>query len=203
MGGTAMLKNLFAALLSVSGLSVSAQYAPENEAGLAAARAGDMQTAWDIWKPLADAGDARAQSNIGVMYDNGSVVAEDDAEAVRWFMLSAEGGFPTGQFNLANMYKNGAGVAQNLTLAHRWYQAAARQGHPQAQMALMQALYFGNGVTPDNAKSYMWLVIAAESGFADAVDNLADFEARIGKAAVVRGRDMAAKCISAGLGTCP
>ena len=198
-----MLKYLLIAVLSVSGLSATAQYAQENEAGLAAAMAGDMQTAWDIWKPLADAGDARAQSNIGVMYDQGQVVAEDDAEAVRWLTLSAEGGFPTGQFNLANMYKNGAGVVQNLTLAVRWYQAAARQGHPQAQMALMQALYFGNGVSRDHAKAYMWLVIAAEAGFAGAADNLADFEVRVGKAAVVRGREMAAKCLPIGLENCP
>ncbi len=198
-----MLKYLFIALLTLSGISASAQYAPENEAGLAAARAGDMQAAWDIWKPLADAGDARAQSNIGVMYDNGDVVAEDDAEAVRWFRLSAEGGFPTGQFNLAVMYKGGTGAEQNLTTALRWYQAAARQGHPQAQMALMQAYYFGNGATQDYALAYMWLTIAAEAGFAEAADGLADFEARIGKAAVARGRETAAKCISAGLTNCP
>ncbi len=198
-----MLKYLFIVVLSLSGLSAHAQYAPENEAGLLAARAGEWQTAWDIWKPLADAGDARAQSNIGVMYDNGDVVAEDDVEAVRWFMLSAEGGFPPGQFNLANMYKNGAGVAQNLNLAHRWYQAAARQGHPQAQMALMQALYFGRGVSQDNAKAYMWLVIAAEGGFELAVENIADFESRIRKAAVARGRAMALKCIPIGLENCP
>ena len=198
-----MLKYLIVAVLSLSGISATAQYAPENEAGLAAARAGDMQAAWDIWKPLADAGDARAQSNIGVMYDNGSIVAEDDAEAVRWFLLAAEDGFPTGQFNLANMYKNGAGVEQNLTVALGWYHAAARQGHPQAQMALMQAYYFGNGATPDNALAYMWITIAAEAGFAEAMESLADFEARIGKAAVAGGRAMAAKCMPIGLENCP
>jgi len=198
-----MLKYVFAVLVCITGLSATAQYAQENEAGLAAAMAGDMQGAWNIWKPLADAGDARAQSNIGVMYDQGQVVVEDDAEAVRWFVLSAEGGFPTGQFNLANMYRTGAGVVQNLTLAHRWYQAAARQGHPQAQMALMQALYFGSGVSQDHAKAYMWLVVAAESGHAAAVDNLADFEVRVGKAAVARGREMAAKCMPIGLENCP
>ncbi len=198
-----MLKYLIVAVLSLSGVGATAQYAPENEAGLAAAQAGDMQAAWDIWKPLADAGDARAQSNIGVMYDNGSIVAEDDAEALRWFTLSAEGGFPTGQFNLAVMYKDGTGAEQNLTTALRWYQAAARQGHPQAQMSLMQAFYLGNGDTQDYAMAHMWMVIAAEAGFAPAADNLADFEARIGKEAVARGREMAAKCISAGLASCP
>ena len=198
-----MIKYVLAAILFFSGLNAHAQYAPENEVGLAAARAGDMQAAWDIWKPLADAGDARAQSNIGVMYDKGDVVAEDDVEAVRWFALSAEGGFATGQFNLANMYREGTGVAQNLTLAHRWYQAAARQGHPQAQMALMQAYYFGNGASQDLGIAYMWLVIAAESGHEAATNNLADFEARVGKAAVAQGRAMALKCIRIGLENCP
>ena len=198
-----MLKYLLIAVLSLCGLSAAAQYAPENDEALAAAQAGEWQKAWDIWKPLADAGDARAQSNIGVMYDNGEVVDEDDAEAVRWFTLSAEAGFAPGQANLAKMYFKGDGVEQNTTIAHRWYQAAARQGLAQAQMALVQALYFGNGVTPDNAKAYMWLMIAAESGHAPAVDNLADFEARIGKAAVAQGRDMAMKCIVNGLASCP
>ncbi len=198
-----MLKFLFIAVLSVSGLSATAQYAPENEAGLAAARAGDMQAAWDIWKPLADAGDARAQSNIGVMYDNGDVVAEDDVEAVRWFTLSAEGDFPTGQFNLANMFAEGKGVAQDFGIAVRWFQAAARQGHPQAQMSLMQVYYYGDGVTQDHGLAYMWLAIAAESGHVEAVDNMADFESRINKAAVARGRAMAAKCLPIGLERCP
>lgn len=198
-----MLKYLWIAFLSLSGVSADAQYAPENEAGLAAAQAGDMQAAWDIWKPLADAGDARAQSNIGVMYDHGNIVAEDDAEAVRWFALSAEGGFPTGQFNLAVMYRDGTGVAQNLTIAQRWYQTAARQGHPQAQMALMRAYYLGNGVTLDFALAYMWMSIAAEAEFPEAVENLADFEARIGKEAVARGRAMAVKCTPLGLASCP
>ena len=194
---------MVAGLLSLIGFAAQAQYAPENEAGLAAARAGDMQGAWDIWKPLADAGDARAQSNIGVMYDKGQVVAEDDIEAVRWFTLSAEGGFPSGQFNLAVMYGQGAGVAQNLTTALRWYQAAARQEHPQAQMALVSAYYRGNGATPDAGLAYMWLMIAAEAGFEAAVNNLPDFEAQIGKEAVARGRAMALKCLPIGLINCP
>ena len=198
-----MLKYIFVGLLSLSGISAHGQYAPENDEGLAAAQAGDMQAAWDIWKPLADAGDARAQSNIGVMYDNGQVVTEDDAEAVRWFTRSAEGGFPSGQFNLAVMYGKGEGVSQNRTTALRWYQTAARQGHPQSQMALVQAFYAGNGASQDNTLAYMWMVIAAETGFGPAVDNIVDFEMQIGKVAVAQGRAMAAKCIPIGLENCP
>ena len=194
---------IIAGFLTLVGFAAPAQYAPENETALALARAGDMQGAWDIWKPLADAGDARAQSNIGVLFDKGQVVAEDDIEAVRWFTLSAESGFPSGQFNLGVMYGQGAGVAQNLTTALRWYQAAARQGHPQAQMALVSAYFSGNGATTDAGLAYMWMMIAAESGFETAVNDLPDFGAQIGKKAVARGRAMALKCLPIGLINCP
>ena len=33
---------------------------------------------------------ADAQYNLGVMYDNGEGVLEDDAEAVRWYRMAAE-----------------------------------------------------------------------------------------------------------------
>ena len=36
--------------------------------GVAASNKGDYQTAFKEWKPLADQGDAKAQSNLGVMY---------------------------------------------------------------------------------------------------------------------------------------
>ena len=36
--------------------------------------------------------DADAQFNLGVMYDTGEGVPQDDAEAVRWFRLAAEQG---------------------------------------------------------------------------------------------------------------
>jgi TPR repeat protein len=38
----------------------------------------------------ANAGDADAQYNLGVMYDNGEGVPEDDVEAVAWFRQAAE-----------------------------------------------------------------------------------------------------------------
>ena len=38
----------------------------------------------------AEQGDAEAQFSLGRMYDEGEGVAEDDAEAVRWYRLAAE-----------------------------------------------------------------------------------------------------------------
>ena len=55
-------------------------------------------------------GNAIAQSNLGVMYENGLGVPEDHAEAVSWYRKSAEKGDVLGQSNLAFMYANGLGV---------------------------------------------------------------------------------------------
>jgi len=52
------------------------------EDGLAAFKAGDHQKAVRLWKLLAEQGDARAQTLLGLMYANGEGVPEDDAKAL-------------------------------------------------------------------------------------------------------------------------
>ena len=39
--------------------------------------AGDTQTAFEIWKPLAEKGNAKAQNNFGIMYKEGKGVPQD------------------------------------------------------------------------------------------------------------------------------
>jgi TPR repeat protein len=43
-------------------------------------------------RPLAEQGDANAQYNLGVFYDNGLGVPQDKARAYMWFNLSAAQG---------------------------------------------------------------------------------------------------------------
>ena len=54
----------------------------------------------DTVRQAADQGDAEAQYNLGVIYNNGEGVPKDDAEAVRWFQLAAEQGYAKAQFEL-------------------------------------------------------------------------------------------------------
>jgi TPR repeat protein len=67
----------------------------------AAFEAGDYTTALSLWEPLAHAGVARAQNNIGVCFSDGLGVERDPELAVRWLSLAAAGGDPLGQRNLA------------------------------------------------------------------------------------------------------
>jgi len=49
------------------------------EDAFAAANRGDFATALRLWGPLAQQGDASAQSNLGYMYENGHGVPQDYA----------------------------------------------------------------------------------------------------------------------------
>ncbi len=62
-------------------------------AGVAAYNSGDYETAFREFKPLAEQGDAHAQFNLGYMYHKGEGVPQDDAEAVKWFRMSADQGY--------------------------------------------------------------------------------------------------------------
>ena len=65
---TATICLTLALLLGTIGVSWSADF----QKGLTAYQSGDYATALREWKPLAEQGDASAQSNLGVMYQNGT-----------------------------------------------------------------------------------------------------------------------------------
>jgi uncharacterized protein len=65
----------------------------------------------------AELGDARAQHNLGVMYEKGLGVAKDNVQAVQWYRKAANQGFAQAQHNLGVMYAQGQGVAQDYAQA--------------------------------------------------------------------------------------
>ena len=65
----------------------------------------------------AEQGDASAQTNLGLMYEQGDGVPQDDAEAAKWYRLAAEKGEARAQNNLAGMYYDGVGVPQDYAEA--------------------------------------------------------------------------------------
>ena len=139
--------------------------------GLAAYQRGDFATALREWRPLAEAGDAVAQFNLGQMYREGKGVPKDDAEAVKWYRLAAEQGVAKAQLNLGNMYNNGHGVPKDDAEAVKWYRLAAAQGSANAQYFLGLMYDNGNGVPEDNVQAYAWLNLAAAQGHKGASKN--------------------------------
>ena len=124
-------------------------------------------------------GHADAQYYLGVMYDRGDGVAEDDAEAVKWYRKAAEQGYALAQFSLGVMYAEGEGVPENAAEAMKWYRKAAEQGHAYAQNNLGYMYAKGEGVPEDDfwgwendTEAVKWYRKAAEQGNAMAQSNL-------------------------------
>jgi hypothetical protein len=88
------------------------------------------------WTPLAEQGNAYAQTSLGMMYYNGIGVPEDDKTAVKWYRLAAEQGVADAQYNLGYMYENGKGISQDDKTAVKWYTLAVEQGYTYAQTNL-------------------------------------------------------------------
>ena len=87
-----------------------------------------------IVRPLADAGDAHAQTRLGDAYVEGRGIPRDDAAAGRWYEKAALQGDTGAQVKLAAMYVNGNGVLRNYNLAYVWYGTAARLGSGPARI---------------------------------------------------------------------
>lgn len=101
----------------------------------------DVDTALNIWRELATAGNVEAQVRLGNAYADGKTPSQDDAEAVRWLRLAAalrwltktaEQGRDQAQNTLGTMYASGRGVPQDYTIAERWWRQSAEQGNKTA-----------------------------------------------------------------------
>ena len=78
----------------------------------------------------AEAGDARAQCNLGILYDNGLddngyAVAGARPQAVRWLLAAAEQGLPRAQVKLAEVYAEGPNLSGSHATACGWFLLAA------------------------------------------------------------------------------
>jgi hypothetical protein len=153
------------------------------EKGADAYKAGDHATALSVFQPLAENKGflslfyseedvINAQSNLGVMYDKGRGVTQDDKTAVKWWTLAADQGNAIAQSGLGVMYDKGRGVTQDDKTAVKWYRLAANQGNAQSQSNLGNMYDAGRGVPKDYKTAVKWYRLAAKQGYADAQYNL-------------------------------
>ena len=78
----------------------------------------------DALRARAEAGDAEAQLSLAVGYAIGNIVAQDDAEAVRWYRRAANQGHADAQLSLGFKYEDGQGIPQDYAEAHMWFNLA-------------------------------------------------------------------------------
>ena len=156
-------KSNMVAVFALWCLAATAAAGPIEDA-VAARIKGDPATALRILRPLADKGDAAAQSNLALMYATGQGVPLSLTEAAKWYRLAADQGRANAQYNLGRMHATGQGMPPNLAEALKWWRAAADQGHSAAQYNLGLMYAEGRGVPQNAVEAAKWWRLAAEQG---------------------------------------
>ncbi len=131
-----MTTRIFSVALFLAVVSVAA--ADNFDAGIAAYERGDYAIALQVFRPLAEEGDAEAQYNLGVMYNRGEGIPQDFTKAVALYRKVAVQGHVGAQSNLGKMYAEG-----------KWFRKAAEQGKVFAQNNSGQ-LYIKGESVPQN-----------------------------------------------------
>jgi TPR repeat protein len=103
------------------------------ETGMAAYRAGDYQTAYEEWSPLAEQGSAPAQFNMGLLFRYGKGRQPDAEQAAGWYLRAAESGFAPAQYEIAEMYEAGEGIERDVVQAHKWFSLAGEERYEDAR----------------------------------------------------------------------
>lgn len=126
-----------------------------------------------IYFQAAKGGDAEAQYNLGVCYENGEGVEKNDHEAFKWYSMAADQGFAAAEVAIGSCYAHGRGVKQDDGKAVQWYTKAVEKGDADAQFHLGQCYDNGTGVEQDLQEAVRLYRLAAEQGLAKAQHNLA------------------------------
>jgi len=131
------------------------------------------------WLPLAEEGDAEAQTSLGKYYEHGWGGPKDLRQARDWYRKAAEQDYALAQFELGRLYERGRGVPQDYRAARDWYRKAAEQGQPQAQYSLGDMYKEGRDQKPDYVQSYMWYNLAAAQGYKNAATSRDDIAKKL------------------------
>ena len=82
-------------------------------------------SAFKVWLPKAQEGDAEAQNIVGQVFEKGLGQPVDYPSAFAWYKKSAEQGNADAQLNLGHLYEKGLGTPVDQEAANQWYRKAS------------------------------------------------------------------------------
>ena len=95
-------------------------------------------------------GQVEAQETLGGLYFFGKGIAQDFAEAAKWFRKAAEGGDAQSTYLLGYLYEDGKGVPRDAMQAHMWSNLAASQlAGEEAERVAKVRDFIASKLTPD------------------------------------------------------
>ena len=110
-------------------------------------------------------GDWCAQVNMGILYEEGTFVGQDERKALEYYLMAAENGSTGAMNNIGNFYLHGKGVAKDYDKAFAWYQKAAElSGNAAAECSLGMCYQYGYGTKMDYKKARRFYELSAKQG---------------------------------------
>lgn len=107
----------------------------------------DFNKGIELVKQSADLGFAVAQVDIANGYFNSNPefgIEQDLSNAMIYYKMAANQGYPIAMYIIGEMYKNGFGVDKDLNEAEKWFKKASDQGFTYQQMQQIQQQQFQN-----------------------------------------------------------
>jgi len=147
---------------------------PRVKEGFAAYKAGDFMKAYDIWLPLAKAGNAEAQFRVGRLYDFGEAVDTNVVKIIHWYSKAASLMHTVAMHNLAYHFKSSEGGNRSIKKALKYYSMAAESGDVISQYGFAISLATADPPYRDFSAAYKWLYIAMKNGHDEAMDTIHD-----------------------------
>jgi len=138
------------------------------ELGVARLDAGNTAEGVRLLRQSAENGLAPAQYRLGKLFETGSGVELDLAQARRWTERAANAGHVKAMHNLGIFYAEGRGAEQNFEEAGRWFEEAALLGSADSQYNLAVLYEQGLGMPLSLPDAYAWFSITANAGDEDA-----------------------------------
>lgn len=110
-------------------------------------------------------GDWRAQVSMGILYEEGKFVAQDERKALEYYLMAAENGSTGAMNNIGNFYLHGKGVAKDYDKAFAWYQKAVElSGNAAAECSLGMCYQYGYGTKIDYERARCFYELSAKQG---------------------------------------
>ena len=92
-------------------------------------------TDFDVY---AQKGDAKSQTSLASMYEQGLGVEKNIAMAINWYHKAANQGYAVAQYHMGRLYAESNDVEINVAEAKYWLEKAASQGYGKAQQMLAE-----------------------------------------------------------------
>lgn len=123
-------------LLGIAGwmlVGATGAYALSLRQGLSAFQRQDYVTASRVFIPLAERGNAAAQTYLGFLFETGRGVPQNYSEAAMWYRRAAEQGDSRAQYSLGLLYDRGQGVPQDIVEASKWLNLSTAASPPRVR----------------------------------------------------------------------